>query len=105
MMNNADSITGKAFTAAIDSGDKDLGSVFNTYYTFGSNAKRFASRINADAKFRKTYKPVITPQTQDSELVDQLKRAPKFQPWSNYHGTDYPINNPAPASISSWNSP
>lgn len=29
----------------------------------------------------------------------------QFQPWSNYHGTDYPINNPAPASISSWNSP
>lgn len=29
----------------------------------------------------------------------------QFQPWSNYHGTDYPINNLAPASISSWNSP
>lgn len=29
----------------------------------------------------------------------------QFQPWSNYHGTDYPINNPAPASMSSWNSP
>ena len=29
----------------------------------------------------------------------------QFKPWSNYHGTDYPINNPAPSSISSWNSP
>lgn len=28
----------------------------------------------------------------------------QFQPWENYHGTDYPINNPAPSSISSWNS-
>lgn len=35
----------------------------------------------------------------------QLNAERQFQPWSNYHGTDYPVTNPAPASISSWNSP
>ena len=103
MMNTADSITGKALANAMASGDKDLDSVFDTYYGYGTNAKRFASRIDANTKYRKAYKPtVIAPRT---ELIEQLDNAPKFQPWSNYHGTDYPINNPAPASISSWNSP
>lgn len=45
------------------------------------------------------------PVVQESELVQQMKQKQQFQPWSNYHSTDYPINNPAPASISSWNSP
>lgn len=35
----------------------------------------------------------------------ELNAERQFQPWSNYHSTDYPINNPAPASVSSWNSP
>lgn len=103
MMNTADSITGKALATAMASGDKDLDSVFDTYYRYGTNAKKFASRIDANTKYRKAYKPtVIAPRT---ELIEQLDNAPKFQPWSNYHGTDYPINSPTPASISSWNSP
>ena len=103
MMNTADSITGKALANAMASGDKDLDSVFDTYYGYGTNAKRFASRIDANTKYRKAYKPtVIAPRT---ELIEQLDNVPKFQPWSNYHGTDYPINNLAPTSISSWNSP
>jgi len=41
MMNTSDSITGKAFQKAIDSGNKDLDTVFDAYYGYGSNAKRY----------------------------------------------------------------
>lgn len=35
----------------------------------------------------------------------ELNAASQFQPWQNYHQPDYPLNNPAPSSISSWNNP
>jgi hypothetical protein len=40
-----DSVTGKAFIKAIESGDKDLDSVFDAYYKYPANAKRYAARI------------------------------------------------------------
>lgn len=105
-MNQADSVTGKALLTALAAGDKDLTGVFDAYYGYGDNAKRFASRINANAKYRKNYKPTIQPRiVKDSELVKQMKQQEQFQPWSNYHATDYPLNNPASEFISSWNSP
>lgn len=69
-MNQADSVTGKALLTALAAGDKDLTGVFDAYYGYGDNAKRFASRINANAKYRKNYKPAIQPRiVKDSELV------------------------------------
>ena len=35
----------------------------------------------------------------------ELNAISQFQPWQNYHQPDYPLNNPAPSSISSWNNP
>ena len=35
----------------------------------------------------------------------EYNAAHQFQPWQNYHQPDYPLNNPAPSSISSWNNP
>jgi hypothetical protein len=49
---NPDSITGKAFLRAIANGDRDLNSVFDAYYGYGSNATQFADRIKADARQR-----------------------------------------------------
>ena len=37
--------------------------------------------------------------------VAKYNAAHQFQPWENYHQPDYPLNNPAPSSISSWNNP
>ena len=101
MMNSEDSITGKALLNAIASGDQDLTSVFDAYYNYGSNAKRFASRINANTKYRKGYKQMLQPK--DSEFVQDLRKQEEFKPWSNYHSPDYSLSNPAPSSISSWN--
>ena len=69
----------------------------------GDNAKRFASRINANTNYWKNYKPAQLQPVKRSELVQQLEEQPQFQPWSNYHQPDYSLNNPAPSSISSWN--
>lgn len=52
-----DSITGKAFLNAIASGDKDLDSVFDTYYLYPSNAKKYASRIQSDKNYWEDIKP------------------------------------------------
>jgi hypothetical protein len=48
-----DSITGKAFLNAIASGDRDLDSVFDAYYKYPANSKRYGARINADANYWK----------------------------------------------------
>ena len=105
MMNNKDSITGKALLNAIASGDKDLTGVFNTYYGYGTNATKFAARIKADAKYRDNYKQIHPVKAKKSELVKELENQPQFEYWQNYHQPDYSINNPAPSSISSWNNP
>lgn len=103
MMNNADSITGKAFLNALASGDQDLSGVFDTYYGYGTNAKRFASRISANSKYWKNYNQIQPVGVDKSDLVKQLENRPPFEYWQNYHQPDYPLNNPAPSSISSWN--
>lgn len=103
-MNDDDSITGKALLNAIQSGDRDLTSVFDAYYGYGDNAKRFAARINANNKYRKSYKSPQQILPRKSDLVKQLEQQEQFKPWSNYHSQDYSINNPAPESISSWSS-
>lgn len=51
MATSPDSITGKAFLSAIASGDKDLDSVFDAYYKYPANAKKYASRIQSDEKY------------------------------------------------------
>lgn len=55
-----DSVTGKAFIKAIESGDKDLDSVFDAYYKYPANAKRYAARIQADANYWKNHNTVAT---------------------------------------------
>lgn len=55
-----DSVTGKAFIKAIESGDKDLDSVFDAYYKYPANAKRYAARIQADTNYWKNHDTVAT---------------------------------------------
>lgn len=55
-----DSVTGKAFIKAIESGDKDLDSVFDAYYKYPANAKRYAARIQADTNYWKNHNTVAT---------------------------------------------
>jgi hypothetical protein len=53
MVNTPDSITGKAFLNAIASGDRDLDTVFDAYYKYPANAKRYGARIAADLDYWK----------------------------------------------------
>ena len=46
-----DSITGRAFLNAIESGDRDLDTVFNAYYRHPANAKKYAARIQSDENY------------------------------------------------------
>lgn len=101
MMNDADSITGKAFLNALASGDQDLSGVFDTYYGYGTNAKKFASRINANSKYWKNYKQLQP--TAKSQLVKELENQPQFEYWQNYHQPDYSMMNNAPRYITSMN--
>lgn len=78
-----DSVTGKAFIKAIESGDKDLDSVFDAYYKYPANAKRYAARIQADTNYWKNHNTVTTkpvPQEpiiarQDATRVAQMPTA------------------------------
>lgn len=101
-----DSITGKAFLNAVASGDRDLDSVFDAYYKYPSNAKRYGARINADVNYWKNYSTSsnVEPKSELVQLLEQQDKE-KFQPWSNYHSPDYSLSNPAPSTISSWNNP
>ena len=60
MAMSSDSVTGKAFIKAIESGDKDLDSVFDAYYKYPANAKRYAARIQADTNYWKNHNTVAT---------------------------------------------
>ena len=101
-----DSITGKDFLNAIASGDRDLDSVFDAYYKYPANAKRYGARINADVNYWKNYSTPsnVEPKSELVQLLEQQDKE-KFQPWSNYHYPDYSLSNPAPSTISSWNNP
>jgi len=46
-----DSITGRAFLNAIESGDRDLDTVFDAYYRHPANAKKYAARIQSDENY------------------------------------------------------
>ena len=101
-----DSITGKAFLNAVASGDRDLDSVFDAYYKYPANAKRYGARINADVNYWKNYSTSsnVEPKSELVQLLEQQDKE-KFQPWSNYHSPDYSLSNHAPSTISSWNNP
>lgn len=51
MMNTPDSVTGKALIKALETGDRDLSTVFDAYYKYPANAKRYASRINSNTNW------------------------------------------------------
>ena len=97
-----DTVTGKAFRRAIAEGDADLNTVFDAYYLHPANAKKYAERIKADAKYR----PKAQFITQDGKVlkIDWNKQVPRWQPpkLQMPHNTEYPIDNTAPESISSW---
>lgn len=97
-----DTVTGKAFRRAIAEGDADLNTVFDAYYLHPANAKKYAERIKADAKYR----PKAQFVTQDGKVlkIDWNKQVPQWQPpkLQTPHNTEYPIVNTAPESISSW---
>lgn len=85
MMNTKDSLTGKALDKAMKSGDKDLSTVFDTYYGYGSNAKRFASRVNANTNYWKRH-PQRSSATKQRVVesvptaVEMIEAAPKWEP-------------------------
>ena len=67
-----DSVTGKAFIKAIESGDKDLDSVFDAYYKYPANAKRYAARIQADTNYWKNHNAAaIKPVPQEPIIARQ----------------------------------
>lgn len=68
-----DSVTGKAFLKAIESGDKDLDSVFDAYYRYPANAKRYSARIQADTDYWKSHIP-------SGSLQEQIINVGKTQP-------------------------
>lgn len=111
MMNTPDSITGKALQKAIDSGNKDLDTVFDAYYGYGSNSKRYQSRINANRSWWKAHPQQSYTETEDvdysePQIENVMRNAPQYKPTPLYTpvNTQYPINNPAPQSVSSWSS-
>lgn len=111
MMNNPDSITGKAFEKAMNSGNKDLDTVFDAYYGYGSNSKRYKSRINANRSWWKAHPQQSYTETEDidysePQIENVMRNAPQYKPTLLYTpvNTQYPINNPTPQSVSSWSS-
>ena len=111
MMNTPDSITGKALRQAMNTGDKDLDTVFNAYYGYGSNAKRFSSRINANKQWWKQHPQQSHTQNEDvdyskPQIENIMRTVPQYTPTPLYIPTNaqYPINNTAPQSVSSWSS-
>lgn len=52
MMNNEDSVTGKAFQRSIKRGDKSLQHTFDTYYGYKDNATRYENRRSRDKLFK-----------------------------------------------------
>ena len=90
-------------------GLKELGYYEDTLENYSrnlTNMKSFAKAMNdhfANNKTLYTSTSSSTPVYNTTIAEENAKM--QFQPWSNYRGTDYPINNPAPASISSWNNP
>ena len=101
---NPDSITGKAFLRAIANGDRDLNSVFDAYYGYGSNATQFADRIKADARQRGS---IIMETLGDGNKRMRFQPVPQWEPQplpQPIPETQYPLNgSQAPESISSWN--
>ena len=104
MMLTEDSVTGKAFNKAIASGDRDLNSVFDAYYNYGSNATQFADRIKLDEPFRGNIRQI---RTRDGNKIlkfpvpEQKPFEPTWKPEPPVK-TIYPLNNTTPESISSW---
>lgn len=104
MMLTEDSVTGKAFNKAIASGDRDLNSVFDAYYNYGSNATQFADRIKLDEPFRGNIRQI---RTRDGNKIlkfpvpEQKPFEPAWKPEPPVK-TIYPLNNTTPESISSW---
>lgn len=101
---NPDSITGKAFLRAIANGDRDLNSVFDAYYGYGSNATQFADRIKADARQRGS---IIMETLGDGNKRMIFKPVPQWKPQplpKPIPETQYPLSgSQAPESLSSWN--
>lgn len=108
MVNSPDSITGKAFINALATGDRDLDTVFDAYYKYPANIKRFAARIAADEKFRKTMTETTTPDgnkrmTFGVDFWKDPEQLPVWMPQLTDIKTEYnPINN-APEYLKSWN--
>lgn len=106
MMLNPDSVTGRAFTKAIASGDRDLNSVFDAYYNYGSNATQFADRIRLDKPFRGDIQEM---RTKDGNKIlrfpvpeqKQYESTWKYEPPVK---TIYPLSGKTetPESLSSW---
>ena len=97
-----DSITGKAYREEVAGGNRDLTGTFDTYYGYGSNAKRFEDRVRQDYKYRPQYvlndqKKMIFPV--EKEYKSQWKPEPQIK-------TIYPVSGKTetPESLSSWNS-
>ena len=106
MMNAEDSVTGRALADAIQNGDRDLDTVFDAYYQYGSNKKRFASRISANNKYWDSKKKIVKPKPK-SQLIEQLEQAPVYIPpfeVKQRGETQYPISSNVPQTISSWSS-
>lgn len=100
----SDSVTGKAFTNAIASGDRDLNSVFDAYYGYGSNATQFADRIRLDKPFRDDIQEIRTGDG-NKILKFRVQEQKPFEPTWNYQKpvkSLYPLNNTTPEPISSW---
>lgn len=101
---NADSVTGKALMNAVASGDKDMDSVFDAYYKYGSNATQFADRIRSDKPFRNTIQEVRTKDGNKTLKFPVPEQKPFESIWKPEPPvkTIYPLNNTTPESISSW---
>ena len=109
MMNTKDSLTGKALAKAIESGDRDLSTVFDTYYGYGPNAKRFASRVTANTNYWKNHpsRTNIAKQYNIPTAVEVVEAAPKWdypEIKAPTFGTDRPYyDSTTPQSVSRAN--
>lgn len=106
MLLDKDSLTGKAFRKEIANGGTNFTRTFDTYYSYGSNAKQFADRMKQDQNYRTQYvvdngdyykKIIINPKVYQKPKQYESTWQPE-QPTK----TIYPLNNTTPESISSW---
>lgn len=80
MLKNKNSITGAAFLDSLANGDKDMIKAFDTYYGYGTNAKRYKNRVLNSNKWFSSYVPTKKVSFAQPMIASMMDKAPRWDP-------------------------